>query len=103
VTTAGYAVGRNNESHYTAPGAYKFDAAVSKNFAIPEGSKVYLSDKTSLQLRADLLNVLNHPNWDGNGCCNVNTDPTSLDFGTTSKTGPNNNPRYLQLSARLSW
>ena len=103
VTTAGYAVGRNNESHYTAPGAYKFDAAVSKNFAIPDGSKVYLSDRTSLQLRADLLNVLNHPNWDSNGCCNVNTDPTSLDFGTTSKTGPNNNPRYLQLSARLSW
>ena len=96
-----YAVGRNNETtHVRQPGAYNFDASASKNFHITGISK-YLSEETNLQLRVDIFNVLNHPNWDES----YNTDPTSIDFGTISEgpSGPTNLPRYLQLSARFSW
>lgn len=98
----GYAVGRANiDFGVRQPGAYRFDMAVSKNFRISEASKVLLGDGANLQFRADLLNAFNHPSWDES----YNNDPTSIDFGTIGKgpSGPTNNPRYLQLSARLSW
>ncbi len=97
-----YAVGRNNETFGVhQPGAYNFDASASKNIAIPWASKLYLSEETNLQLRVDVFNVLNHPDWDES----YNNDPTSIDFGTIAEgpNGPTNLPRYLQLSARLSW
>jgi hypothetical protein len=97
-----YSVGRANEDFgVRQPGAYKFDLAASKNFTIPEGSKVFLGNETKLQVRVDFLNAFNHAAWDES----YNTDPTSIDFGTIGKgpSGPNNNPRYLQLSAKLSW
>jgi hypothetical protein len=102
MTTRGYSVGRTNiDFGVREPGAYKFDMAVSKNFKIPVASKVYLSNSTNLQFRADMLNAFNHANWDEG----YNNDPTSIDFGTIGKgpSGPTNTPRYLQLSARLSW
>lgn len=98
----GYALPRANvDFGIRQPGAYKFDLAASKNFKIPAASKVYLSEATNLQLRVDLLNVLNHANWDQG----YNGDSTSLDFGTIAKGsgGPTNPPRYMQLSARLTW
>src|ERR1019366_870661 len=101
-TPNSYAVGRANENFgVRQPGAYKFDMALSKNFAIAEGSRIHLGDRTNLQIRADLLNAFNHPAWDEG----FNNDPTSIDWGTIRKgpNGPTNTPRYLQLSARLNW
>ena len=98
----GFAVGRVNEDFgVRQPGAYKFDMSLSKSFGIPEGSKLHLGDGMKLQIRADLLNAFNHPAWDEG----YNNDPTSIDWGTIGKgsNGPNNEPRYIQLSARLSW
>lgn len=97
-----YAVGRANvDFGVRQPGAYRFDLAASKNFKIPEASRFYLSEGTNLQLRVDLLNAFNHPAWDEG----FNNDPTSVDFGTIRKgpSGPTNTPRYLQVSAKLSW
>ncbi|WP_187290181.1 TonB-dependent receptor [Terriglobus saanensis] len=97
-----YAIGRANiDFGVRQPGAYKLDIAASKNFRIPEASKIFLGEAANLQLRADLLNAFNHANWDES----YNNDPTSIDFGTISQgpSGPTNNPRYVQLSARLSW
>jgi len=97
-----YAVGRQNEDFGVCqPGAYKFDMALSKNFGIPEGSRIFLGNETNLQIRVDLLNAFNHADWDEG----YNNDPTSIDFGTIGKgpSGPTNEPRYLQLSAKLSW
>ena len=97
-----YSVGRQNiDFGVRQPGAYRFDMAISKNFAIPEASRVFLGNAANLQIRADLLNAFNHADWDEG----YNTDPTSLDFGTIGKgpSGPTNNPRYVQLSARFSW
>jgi len=96
-------VGRQNiDFGVRQPGAYKLDIAASKNFGIPEASKMYLGDQMKLQIRVDLLNAFNHANWDES----YNTDPTSIDFGTITKggsNGPNNSPRYLQLSGKLTW
>jgi hypothetical protein len=97
-----YAVGRANiDFGVRQPGGYKLDMALSKNFGIPEASKVFLGNQTSLQIRVDLLNAFNHADWD-EGYIN---DPTDDSFGTIKKgpSGPNNTPRYLQLSAKLSW
>jgi len=97
-----YAVGRQNiDFGVRQPGAYKFDLALSKNFGIPEGSKILLGNNAKLQIRADLLNAFNHVAWDER----YNSDPTSIDFGTIGKgpNGPNNNPRYIQLSSKFSW
>jgi len=97
-----YAVGRRNiDFGVRQPGAYKLDIAASKNFSIPEASKIYLGDHTKLQIRVDFLNAFNHPDWDEG----YNTDPTSIDFGTIKKgpSGPTNEPRYLQLSGKLTW
>lgn len=98
----GYAVQRVNiDFGVRQPGAIRFDVNAAKNIKIPEGSKFYLTDRTNLQLRIDMLNVMNHANWDEG----YNSAPTSVDFGTISKgpSGPTNMPRYMQLSARLNW
>jgi hypothetical protein len=97
-----YAVGRQNiDFGVRQPGGYRFDMALSKNFGIPEASRIFLGNGANLQIRADLLNAFNHADWDEG----YNNDPTSIDFGTIGKgpSGPTNEPRYLQLSAKFSW
>jgi Carboxypeptidase regulatory-like domain len=97
-----YAVPRNVvDFGVTQPGGVKFDMAIAKNFTIPGAQKVGLSENASLQLRVDMLNAFNHPNFDEG----YNGDPTSLDWGTIAKgpNGPTNNQRYLQLSAKVRW
>ena len=100
--SAGYAVNRANEDlGIRQPGAYNFNSSFAKSFGIPWAEHVYLSERTNLQIRVDLLNVFNHPNWDEGPV----TSPTNADFGTIQKgpSGPNNTPRYIQLSAKLTW
>ena len=97
-----YGVGRQNiDFGVRQPGAYKLDIAASKNFSIPEASRIYLGDQAKLQIRVDFLNAFNHANWDNS----YNNDPTSINFGTIRKgpDGPSNEPRYLQLSGKLTW
>jgi hypothetical protein len=67
------------------PGQYQFDVAVFKNFGVRSGQ--------TLQFRAEIFNVTNHPNWS-----NPNTDPTSSSFGRV--TGKDNARRDIQLSLR---
>jgi hypothetical protein len=84
-------VGRQNiDFGVRQPGAYKLDIAASKNFSIPEASKVFLGDQAKLQIRVDFLNAFNHVNWD-EGYNNDPTDPNG-NFGTIRKgpDGPNN-------------
>lgn len=101
VQAAEYAVPRNVvDFGVTQPGATTFNAAAAKNFTVP-GVGRFLSENAKLQLRVDMFDVLNHPNWD-EGYDN-NTD--DINWGTIEK-GPNsptNFQRYLQLSARINW
>jgi hypothetical protein len=97
-----YGVGRQNiDFGVRQPGGYKLDIAASKNFSVPEGSRMSLSDQAKLQIRVDFLNAFNHADWDES----YNSDPTSIDFGTIGKgpNGPSGSPRYLQLSGKLTW
>ena len=83
-----YGVGRQNiDFGVRQPGAYKLDIAASKNFSIPEASRIHFGDQANLQIRVDFLNAFNHADWDES----YNTDPTSLDWGTIKKgpSGPN--------------
>jgi hypothetical protein len=101
-TADSYAVGRQNvDFGVRDPGAYTLNLSASKNFSIPEASRIHLGDEMKLQIRVDFLNAFNHPNWDKD----YNTDPTDSNFGTIRQgpDGPNSQPRYLQLSGRLTW
>lgn len=101
VQAGSYATPRNVvDFGVTQPGAIKFDASIAKSFGVPGVGKV-LSENTKLQLRLDVLNVLNHPNWD----MGYNGSPSSQDWGTISKgpSSPSNNQRFLQLSGKFSW
>ena len=60
-----YGFGRNT---FSGPWFNGFDAAISKNFK--------LTERAALQVRADAVNVLNHPNFD----C-INTNVSSGSFG----------------------
>ena len=67
------------------PGYWTWDTGIRKNFKVVEGHNV--------QLRYDLFNTLNHPNWG-----NPATDPTSGSFGTI--TGKTNDVRNMQLALK---
>ncbi len=76
------------------PAYHEFSASMSKRFTYNE--------KVTLQTRLDAFNVLNHPNWTGQGYTN---DPTSTNWGTIQKgpQGPQSVVRDLQLSAKIIW
>jgi len=66
------------------PGSWSYDMGIRKNFPIVE--------QQLLQLRFEIFNAFNHPNWGG-----ASADPTSGSFGlVTSKGGS----RQLQLALK---
>jgi hypothetical protein len=68
----------------------QLDMALTKSTRIREG--------LSLEIRADALNALNHPLWGGDPVIN----PSSPTFGQLLlNNGQTNEPREIQLSARL--
>lgn len=76
---------RNSLLH--GPGSQSWNLAGFKNFAI--------SEKHTIQFRAEFFNWPNHPNWGG-----VTTNPKSATFGkVTGKTGN----RTIQLSLRYNF
>ncbi len=100
IRTAGaYSVARNIVySGVRLPATEQFDASLSKRFAFNE--------RANLQIRMDVLNALNHPDWSqvgGTGSYGFNNDPTNLNWGTIQKgpQGPANNAREIQLSGKF--
>ena len=67
------------------PSFWTTDASLRKNFRVVE--------RLTLQLRFDVFDFLNHPNWGG-----PNSTPTSGAFGTI--TGKSNDDRQLQLALK---
>ena len=66
------------------PGFWSWDVGIRKNFPVTEAQR--------LQLRFEVFNFLNHPNWSG-----ANANPRSGSFGqVTSKFGQ----RQLQLALK---
>jgi len=69
------------------PSAWRWDAAIGKNFT--------LTERAVLQIRADMFNALNHTIFTG-----VNTSLNSATFGRLTSTA---GPRTMQLNARLTF
>jgi len=83
-----------NWSGIRTAGLRQFDSSFAKNFALHENLK--------LQLRVDAFNLLNHPEWTGGADTGTSFD---ANLGTITKgpTGASNNPRAMQLSAKIVW
>lgn len=76
-----------NSISFNNVGFQNWNAALFKRFA--------LTERQSVQFRAEFFNFPNHPNWNG-----VDTNPTSSTFGmVTSKSSERN----IQLSLRYSF
>jgi len=87
--TAGNYFGDVPRNSLRGPGAANWDMSLLKNFTLPE--------KLNFQFRAEYFNIFNHTNF-SNPASAVSTAST---FGVISAV--NNNPRILQLAARLSF
>jgi hypothetical protein len=70
----------------SAPGYFRWDASLYKNTRI--------SERFSLQFRAEAFNVLNHTNWN-------NPASTSLTSGVYNKITTARDPRQMQLAQKL--
>jgi hypothetical protein len=76
------------------PRGQELNMSMSKTFAVWE--------RTKLEVRAEVYDVPNHPNWDGSGYWWAPNDPH---FGTINMiySGQTNIPRNVQLSAKFLW
>ncbi len=80
-------VGNLNQNVMTGPGQLTFNTSVSK--------KVYLNESMYFTLRADVINVLNKPQWN-----NPNTNINSGSFGQITGAG---GQRAVTLNARFDF
>jgi len=76
--------GRQRKNSLYNPGFWNIDAGLRKTIPVTEKQRV--------QLRWEIFNLLNHPNWNG-----ANNNPTGANFGlVTSKSGN----RVMQLALK---
>jgi hypothetical protein len=74
------------------PGTSDLDVNLSKNFAV--------YNRIRLQLRLEVFNAPNHPVFTGG----YDSNPTDAGFGTINKeNGQTNDPRQVQLGAKILW
>ncbi len=85
LTTITDTVNWNARNFFRGPGAWNADISVSKYFSITEGIR--------LQFAADFFNAFNHP---------VDVDPNTT-TGLQDLSLQANQPRVIQLRARISW
>jgi len=99
-TPAGF-LGGKQPSQIEGPGFSRWDLSLFKNFN--------LTERTRLEFRAELFNILNHPNFNypgfgGNGVNAVSgsTDFTNANFGEIGSTRDNPlDPREIQFALKL--
>jgi hypothetical protein len=90
VTNGPIRFGTLGRNVFFAPPFNDLDAALMKNFKITES--------TTLQVRGDAANFLNHPNFDG-----VDTNLDSGSFGKAGFVNFQSGPRRVQLGATLTF
>jgi hypothetical protein len=83
----GYAIGNTPWNFATGPGFWNTDLSLSK--------QVPVSETVHLEIRGELFNLFNHPNFANPG--SDDSDPSS--FGVISNTV--NSPRIAQIAARV--
>lgn len=87
---APYTFGNAGRAFGEGPGAIAMDASLLKNFVILE--------RTTLQFRAEALNLLNHANF-----ANPDTRNGSATFGQVTSLVPGNQSRIIQLGLHLKF
>jgi hypothetical protein len=93
-------IGNMGRNAFYGPGFTDFDFSLQKNFPVAEGKK--------FQLRADVFNLLNHPNF-GLPSANLQLAQNATTRIVTSSatagtiTSMNGNPRLMQLGLRFDW
>ena len=87
-TTAAY--GNTPKNGFYGPGLTTFDASLSRSIPVRE--------MLTLQLRADALNVLNHPNF-----ANPGVSLGGTNFGQVTGTASGYAPRGLEFAATVSF
>ena len=85
------AFGNSGTGIVDGPGQANLDLAVSKRVALP-----WPHEKSSLQLRAEFFNALNHPQFS-----NPDSNFSSPAFGVISSTSVN--PRVIQLALKFAF
>ncbi len=101
VPLTGFAVLGSKPGQTLTPGFHRLDYSMFKGFQ--------LSDRFSMQFRAEFFNILNHPNFNapgfgGNGVVSVggSTNPTSSNFGQVGSTRDAPfDPRQIQFALKL--
>jgi hypothetical protein len=93
------ALGNAGRSIFRLPGVNQWDLTLSKNW--------YLPSNVRLQLRADLINALNHTQLDPTAIQNVcpsSTEATCVVDGSAfGQITGTRSPREIQLGLRLTW
>jgi len=79
--------GNINSSPVRAPGMWNVDLSLGKSFS--------LTELTKLEIKADMLNALNHTTY-----TNFATNWSGIDFGKATATGP---ARMIQVQMRLKF
>jgi hypothetical protein len=87
----GTAFGDSGTGIVDGPGQANLDLAISKTLMLN-----WPMEKSSLQIRAEFFNALNHPQFS-----NPNTNFTSPTFGVISSTAVN--PRVIQLALKFAF
>ena len=84
------------------PAFVNWDASISKLW--------HLSERFSLQLRGEMFNVLNHPNFAGGSVGGDLTDPSSFGRANATPDVQASNPvigsggsRHIQIGAKIIW
>ena len=85
-----FAFGNAGRTFGEGPGAFSIDGSLLKDFAI--------QDKAVVQLRAEILNFLNHPIFG-----NPNTQQGSSNFGSITSLMPGNQARMIQFGLHLGF
>jgi Carboxypeptidase regulatory-like domain len=87
-----YTFGNSGRNILYGPGYANVDAGVLKNFAISK-----LGEQARFQFKAEISNVLNHPNF---GLPDAGINPNSTTVGTITSATPG---RTMQLGAKLTF
>jgi hypothetical protein len=89
VPSSGRTIRRGNSgaTPLRGPGIWNIDLAIAKNFRLNEGMR--------LELRADMVNALNHTQYSG-----IQTNMSGIRFGEITSALP---ARVVQAQARLAF
>ena len=91
-----YTFGGLGRNTFRGPDFINFDMSLFKN--------IRFGEKVTMQIRGEFFNVFNHPSFSNPGATLVTTSSGTISASTFGNiTSTSNNPRQIQLGARLTF